>query len=291
MKILAITFFFTAVFLTKVGMGDVTPIAPTNKLLMMHRLYYLPFSLGFQQGSTPDEIIPVLARTGTVPNPTEFNNLSRIWSNTREEWFKNSLLLNTTLNVNQSSRISSRLASHRIALNRGPFDSLGVGEQIQIKTLLKDKPEGVKKTFTQVRFLKSFLDVNDEGRNALFIVGASWCQSSRTYRALLESYLKQFPLSNLTIHSIVVEDPKNQIFDSALLSMLFPNFSSYSHQTIPRFLFFENNPDEPVLYEEGDALSQLLDRYFSKHRGFMDASVPFLTPNKPRELLGGWSNK
>ncbi len=269
--------------------ADITPTSPTNKLLMMHRLYYLPFSMGFQQGGNLNEIIPIISKTGTVPTADEFGRLNRVWGEAREEWAKSSLLLNTPIDINGSSRISGHLASHLIALGRGPFERLSVTERIQIKNLLKGKPEMVQKTFTQIRFLKSFLTESDADRTVLFIVGASWCQSSRTYRALLESYLKRFPVSDLTLHSIVVDDPKNQIFDSAILGQFFPSSASYSHNTIPRFLLLENTA-EPVLYEEGDALSVVLDRYFSSQRGFLDSLVPFL--NQPvRGLSGGWTNK
>ncbi|MBI1862345.1 MAG: hypothetical protein HYR96_15640 [Deltaproteobacteria bacterium] len=266
------------------------PPAPTNKLLMMHRLYYLPFTLNFTQGSNTNEIIPTIALTGKVPTNEEFTSLNKTWEGIREEWAKNSLVLNTNVGINQSSRISGHLASHHIALDRGPFDSLSVGEQIQIKNLLQGTPEIVTKTFTQVRFLKSFLNDFDSNRNVLFVVGPSWCQSSRTYRMLVESYLKKLPLTDLTVHSIVIEDPKNQVFESPLMSTLFPNSGNYSHNTVPRFLFLENNPEKPVLFEEGEALSQLLDRYFGRYRGFFDSQVAFLSP-RMRGLSGGWTNR
>lgn len=280
---------FFVLFLSVSVFGDIVPTVPTNKLLMMHRIYYLPFSLGFQEGQRASEIIPVIARTGAVPTADEFSRINRVWGETRQDWEKSSLLLNTPVEINQTSRISGHLASHRIALERGPFDRLTVGERMQIKNLLAGKPEMIQKTFTQMRFLKSFLSESDTDRTVLFIVGASWCQSSRSYRVMLESYLKRFPISNLTLHSVLVEDVNNQIFDSPLLSQLFPNPASYSHNTIPRFLVLENGTT-PVLYEEGNALSVVLDRYFSKHRGFLDALVPFLNP-AVRGLSGGWTNK
>ncbi|NBX82908.1 hypothetical protein EBQ90_07455 [bacterium] len=37
-----------------------TPKEPTNKLLHMYELFYLPFSIVFKQGKTPNDIFPLV---------------------------------------------------------------------------------------------------------------------------------------------------------------------------------------------------------------------------------------
>jgi hypothetical protein len=279
MHILA--FFISLVFAT----GPQPP--PVNKLLQMHRLYYLPFSIEFEQGADPDDIVPMVHR-GTiirVPSAEEFQKLQRAWDTTRQDWAQHSLTSNTQIGMNESVRISHRLALHRISITRQIFDGMSISEQIQIKKLLDGKSENLRSTFTQVRFLKSLLSPSDEGRNVFFVIGAHWCQSSRAYRALVEAYLKRFPKSDLAFHAIVIDDPKKEIFESALLRSLFPHNTRYSHNTIPRFLLFRNNPRAPALIEEGEAIEWVLQNALLKHKGFLDDQVPFLF-SPPRALSG-----
>ena len=104
-------------------------------------------------------------------------------------------------------------------------------------------------------------------------MSASWCESCREYRILLESYLKEFPQSNVTLHSVVIEDEKENIFDSLLLKELFPHPKKYSHDSIPRFLALEFVNGEPRLLEEGDALQAFYERFFKSHQGFLDSQT------------------
>ena len=108
------------------------------------------------------------------------------------------------------------------------------------------------------------------------MVSPSWCDSSREYRVLLETYTKKFSNPKLNFHSIVVEDPKEKIFDSRLLQELFPNKKKYSHSSVPRFLAIETVQGKTRVYEEGEALQALYKRFFRKHRGFLNAKTSLL---------------
>jgi hypothetical protein len=118
--------------------------------------------------------------------------------------------------------------------------------------------------------LKSFLQPLEEEKFNLFIVSASWCESCREYRVLLESYLKAFPHPDLNLHSLVIDDPKEEIFDSRLLKELFPNPAKYSHDSIPRFLSIETVAGKTTVLEEGEALAEFYARYLKPHRGYLD---------------------
>ena len=127
--------------------------------------------------------------------------------------------------------------------------------------------------FYQLRFLKSLLESSDEAKFNFFIVSASWCDSSREYRTLLESYFKKFPNAHLTLHSVVVDDPKKQIFDSRLMKELFPHPKRYTHETVPRFLAMQIVNGQPKIWEEGEALRELYERFYASHRGFLAPQI------------------
>ena len=104
----------------------------------------------------------------------------------------------------------------------------------------------------------------------MFIFSASWCSSSREYRALLESYLKSAPQNDVVLHSVVIEDPDQKIFDAKVLKELFPHQDRYTHESIPKFIALENIQGKSVVYEEGDALFALYERYLKPMRGFLN---------------------
>lgn len=250
----------------------------TNKLLQMYRIYYLPFSLHFREGTNPNEIVPFVNAdpkgiTKRLLRAPELAQLNEQWDAVRDPWKKKSLFLNTPVGLNQSVRISRALVSHNVATTRRALDGVSIEDRIRINDMLKAKPPEVQNLFKQLRFLKSFLGQQDEGQFNFFIVSAHWCQSCLEYRVLLESYFKQFPNPQVTLHSIIVQDPKEEIFDAPILKDLFPNPQAYSHESIPRFLSFETPDGKPTILEEGDAVRTLFTRYLEKHRGFMDSKT------------------
>lgn len=253
---------------------------PENKLLYMYRLYYLPFGLEFEEGRTANDILPFLPEK--YPDPSrlitaqELKTLDEEWTGLKKSWSKRSLLETTKVPLDRSVRITQKLASHRIPLTRSAFDGISIGDRIQIKEAMKSKPPQVQATFRQIRFLKSLLTPLELEKLNFFVVGASWCNSSREYRILMESYFKRFPSSKINFHSLVIDDPKEKIFDSKLLKELFPNPKLYSHNTIPRFLAIEVVNGKTRLYEEGEALREVYERHFKKHRGFLDSQTSLL---------------
>lgn len=262
----------------------------TNKLLQMYRLYYLPFSLHFREGANPNEIVPFVNAdpkgiTKRLLRAPELAQLNEQWDALREPYKKRSLFLNTQVGLNQSVRISRALVSHSVSTTRRALDGVSIEDRIRINDMLKSKPAEVQNLFKQLRFLKSFLGQQDETQFNFFIVSANWCQSCLEYRVLLETYFKQFPTPQVTLHSIVVQDPKEEIFDAPILKDLFPNPHLYSHESIPRFLSFETPEGKPTILEEGDALRTLFTRYLEKHRGFLDPKTTlFGGPNAARAI-------
>ena len=251
---------------------------PTNKLLHMYELFYLPFSVEFKQGKTFNDIFPLVAdKTGRftqIVKPEQLKLLDDDFSVERKNWAKSSLFLNTSIELGASQRITQRLISHRISLKTGAWDKVSISGQIQVKAMLKDKPEIVLKAVTQYQFLRSFTQDADDDKFHFFIIGPSWCDSSKEYRYILEYYSKKFPHNQLVLHSVVIDDPQEQIFDSQILKDLFPFPENYSHESVPRFLAMQKMSGQLKVWEEGDALKELKDRFFSQHRGFLDNSIP-----------------
>lgn len=270
-------------------LADVIPEAPpTNKLLYMYRFYYLPFSLEFREGKNVNEILPLLPqKDGTVRliKADELQELDTKWNSLRDPWKQKSLLLSTPVTSNESARVTTHLVSHVIPLTRTALERLSIDERIQINETLKKKPVEVQSAFKQLTFLKSFLTPMDQGKWNLFIFSASWCESCREYRVLLESYLKKFPSSDLNLHSVVIEDSREEIFDKPLLKELFPNPKKYSHDSIPRFLMLDTTATVPKVLEEGEALAAVYDRFFKEHKGFLDEQSPLFKKSQPARRL------
>lgn len=255
--------------------GVVVP--PTNKLLYMYRFFYLPFSIDFREGKTQNDILPLIDNPETgekrLIKADELQKLDEEWTALKEPFRKKSLFLNTQVPLNGSVRISSHLASHRIMISRTAFDTLGLNERILVKQTLKGKPPEVQANYKQLLFLKSLLGPQDSGKYNFFIVSASWCESCREYRLMFEDYFRAFLPEGVNVHSLVIEDTKEQIFEHPLLKELFPNEKKYSHNSIPRFLAIETVNDQQVVREEGDALKELYDRFYAKRRGYLDGKT------------------
>jgi hypothetical protein len=252
-----------------------TKLATGNKLLNMYRFFYLPFSIDFREGRTKDEILPYIAEGSGARLLTagEMIQLDGEWKQMRAGIRPKALLLSTIVPVDGTVAITKRLLSHKLPLNRSAFDRIGINDRMMMAKALEGKPEAVRSAFRQLQFLKSFTKDLDQGAFHFFIVSPSWCQSSREYRMLFETYFKRFPQKTLALHSIVVEDPNEKIFDSRVMAELFPNKEKYSHDNVPRFLAFEIRDGKPIVWEEGQALDQLYTRYYAKHRGHLDAKT------------------
>jgi len=259
-----------------------------NKLLYMYNFYYLPFSVEFKQGRTLNDVLPYLAdgegseRLITAP---ELQKLDSEWQVLKEPWRKKSLLLTTPVLKNQSVRISPHIASHRISVSRGILDGLSVPQRIQFGEAIRTKSPMEQASIRQLTFLRTLLGPQDEGRVNLFLVSASWCDSCREYRVLFESYVKAFGFPELNLHSVVIEDEKEQIFEKPLLGELFPNPKKYSHDSIPRFLLLESGAEGNYVLEEGEALREVYLRFFKAKRGYLDSkSTLFKKPASIRSL-------
>lgn len=270
------------------GFSETVVKEPSNKLLHMYELFYLPFTIEFKQGRTYNDIFPLVAdkrgEFSQLLNPEQLKGLDLEFSSERKNWQKTSLFLNTPLDLNESQQITQHLFSHRISLKRTAWDQVSVADQIKVKALLEGKPEMVKKAVTQYQFLRSLMKGASEEKFNFFVIGPSWCESSKEYRYILEYYAKKFPHSELVIHSVVIDDPQEQIFGSQLLQDLFPFPENYSHDSVPRFLALQKDHGQLKVWEEGDALTELKNRFLAQHRGFLDSSLPIMRkvslPNK-----------
>lgn len=263
------------------------PTSPVNKLLYMYHFFYLPFSIGLGEGKTRDEIYPLI-KTGEGERlliPNEIKTLEGEWSELREIWKKKSLLLNTPVSLHQSVQISQHIKSHSIPLSRTAFDRMSINDRIILNEMLKSRTPEIQAEFRQIRFLKSFLTTTDEERVNFFIVSASWCDSCKQYRVLLETYLKSYPKPDLNLHSVVIEDPKEQIFKSPILKELFPHPDQYSHDTIPKFLALDMRNGEEMVYEEGEALKVVYEGFFEAHKGAMDSELTLFRKNPVPQFL------
>lgn len=248
-------------------------VPKVNKLLYMYQFFYLPFAIDFQVGRSVDTILPYRLDAKGEPSRLmeahELVNLDAQWTKTRAEWRTKSLLEFNKVAPGKSLRISQRLVSHHIPVTRGATDTFSASDKASIGEALKGKTPEVVGSFYQLRFLKSFMEPSDEGKFNFFVVSPSWCESSREYRTLFEAYFKKFPNPELSLHSLVIEDPKQKIFDSRVMKELFPHPKRYTHETTPRFLAVQTVNGQTQVWEEGEALKQLYDRYYSQHRGFL----------------------
>lgn len=247
---------------------------PVNKLLQMYNFYYLPFSITWREGKALNDIIPLIStkpgEPGRLIKAEELETLDKEWNGFKDDWKKRSLLLSTPVALNETVHISQRLVSHHIPLTRAAFDGISITDRIQLNDALKNKSPEVQAAFKQFRFLKSFVQPLEEEKFNFFIVSASWCDSCKEYRVLLETYLKTFPDSGLILHSVVIEDPKEEVFDSRILKELFPHPKKYTHDSIPRFLAIQTAQGKTTIWEEGEALQELYERFYKKNRGFLD---------------------
>lgn len=245
----------------------------------MYRFYYLPFSIEFKEGQTVNELFPMttdkFGEFNELMSPEDIKGIDTEWAAMRTAWKKKSLLLSTAVSLGESLALSQHIRSHRIPINRNAMDSLKLNERLQLTELLKGKPIDVQNSMTQVQFAKSFIPENQSENFNFFIFAPSWCESSREYRVLLETYFKNFPSPDLNLHSIVVEDPKEEIFEAKLFKELFPSPKNYSHEIVPRFLAVETKDGKTTVLEEGAALSALYDRYFKVHRGYLDNKLSY----------------
>jgi hypothetical protein len=255
-----------------------------NKLREMYSFYYLPFNIGFKVGNQKDDVFPVIrdamgALTVTV-NAEEMKKVETAWKGTREDWKKRSLFLSTPVDLGKKVRISPHLVSHKIGVNRTALDSLSFANKLIFQKTLQDKSPEIQTKVTQLFFLKSFLEDRDKNDFNFFIISPNWCASSKEYQAIFEAYFKKFTPAKLTIHSIVVEDTDESIFDSKLFKELFPNSQIYSHEMVPRFLALQQKEGASVVYEEGEALSALYENFFKQHQGFLNRLVSDIIPEK-----------
>ena len=255
-----------------------------NKLREMYLFYYLPFNIHFKVGSQADDIFPVvtdnMGELSKTVAPEDMKKVEKNWSEIRDTWKNRSLFLSTSVELGKKIRISPHLVSHKIPVTRNTLDNLSFANKLIFQKTLQDKSPEVKQVVTQSFFLKSFLDEKDKKDFNFFIFSPSWCASSQEYRALFEAYFKKFAPANLTIHSVVIEDPDEAIFDSKLFKELFPNTKSYSHEIVPRFLAIENKESGSVVYEEGEALAVLYENFFKQHQGFLNKMVSGIIPAK-----------
>lgn len=261
------------IFSSYVSLAVETKPAPkVNKLLYMYRFFYLPFSLDFKEGQNPKDVLPFVSeRAGLrLLSAQEMIQLDGQWRDIRKTMRPKSLLLTTPITVDSETTITNHMMSHRLSLTRSAFDQVPISERVVIANAIQGKSDEVKNRFRQLQFLKSFIKGTDPNAFHFFIVSPSWCQSSREYTMLFENFIKKYPQKNLVIHSVVIEDPQEKIFDSRVLAELFPNKTTYTHDNVPRFLSLEIQSKHANVWEEGQALEQLYSRFFGKYRGFLD---------------------
>lgn len=253
--------------------------APKNKLLEMFRFFYLPFDVEFRVGDSNDEVIPFGNAGSVILAPEEMQRLDQRWAEIRKSWKAKSLFVSTRDTVNGTTKISPHLITHRITANRTALDSLSIEERIRIKEILKDKSKDIQATVLQKQFVRSFIDPATAHKMHFFIIAPDWCASSETYRTLLEAYAKKFALGKFVLHSLVIEDPNEQIFDSKAMNDLFPFPKRYSHESVPRFILAEEKEGDFKVHEEGNALHLLYENYFEAQQGFLEIDKPVKIPS------------
>ncbi|MCX6101831.1 MAG: hypothetical protein NT000_01030 [Proteobacteria bacterium] len=254
-----------------------------NKLREMYSFYYLPFNVHFKEGAQIDDVFPVvpdkLGALSEIVLPDNMRKVEQVWEPIRETWKNKSLFLTTSVPLGKKIKISQHLISHKIPVSRNAMDHLSLADKILLQESLKGKSPELQANVTQLRFLKSFLDPEELTNFNFFIIAPSWCSSSKEYLSLFESYFKKFPNTHLSLHSVVIEDPNELIFDSKIFKELFPNTKKYSHEIVPRFLAIEQVEGKSIIYEEGEALAVLYERFFHSHRGFLNNTVAGALPN------------
>jgi hypothetical protein len=261
---------------------ELAPDIKFNKLREMYAFYYLPFNIHFKVGSQVDDVFPVVpdklgALTQAV-SPEDMKKVEKEWQATREAWKQKSLFLSTPVDEGKTVRISQHLVSHRIRVNNSALELVSFSNKLTLQQDLQGKAPEAQANITQLALVKSFIDPAEMENFHFFIISPSWCASSQEYRALFEAYFKKFSNPNLTLHSIVIEDPEESIFDAKIFKELFPHKKNYSHEIVPRFIAFQQKDGKPVVYEEGEALGILYQNYFKKYQGFMNKMVSGIIP-------------
>lgn len=255
------------------GLGKSQVGEPTNKLLYMYRFFYLPFSIDFREGVDRDDILPFKEEKNgkaSLLSGESFSALDSQLAALRTQWQEKSLFNKTPTLLNQTQKISPSLVQHSILFNKGPLDALSLEDRIRINELLKNKDPKTVAAYNQLRFIKSFLENSEDNKFHFFIFSPNWCRSSQEYRLILETYTKEFTPKGLVLHSIIVQDPNEQFFNSPVFQALVPDPKTVSHESSPRFMAFEFKNGQPQIYEEGDALKQLYERFFAQHLGFLE---------------------
>lgn len=272
---------------TAFAQGDGSEIIKFNKLREMYSFYYLPFNIHFKIGTQPDDVFPVLNDELGAPSklisPEDMSKIENIWKETRADWKKKSLFLTSNVESGKKVRISPHLVSHKISVQSSALDHLKFSNRLIFQKSLQNQSPEVQKNVTQLFFLDSFLDERDKRNFNFFIFSPSWCASSQEYQAIFEAYYKKFTPLELTIHSVVIDDPNEAIFDSKIFKELFPNPSNYSHDIVPRFLAMEQKEGKTIIYEEGEALSALYEKFFKEHQGFLNSLVKDIIP-QPKSI-------
>lgn len=251
---------------------------PVNKLLYMYHFFYFPFSIEFEEDK--EIILPFFPQTESesrkIFEASDLKLLQKEWDALRFEFYKKSLIERSLTSVNQNPRVSFHIYSYNIPLYKTVFEKMNLSERMELVKALKDKAPEIQSSLKQVAFFRSFIDKSQLEKFNFFIIGASWCSSSREYRILFETYVKQFPNDGFVFHSIVINDPDEKIFNSDLMNEMFPHENRYSHQTIPRFIALQSVNGKIIVWEEGEALKEFYERYFVEHMGYLNEKISIL---------------
>lgn len=250
--------------------------AEPNKQLKMFELFYLPLQLSFREGHTASEVLPYIndskTNTARIVTAEEFETIEKAWKKERENLKKKSLLLTTEVPLNKSVKISNHITSYHFPVKRTALEGLNIAEQIKEKNRILRLPANEQVLSKRELFLTSFLKPLELERFNIFIFSASWCESCLEYRALLESYLKSLSNPNINLHSVVLEDSQPpKIFESQLFKEIFTN--NKGTESIPRFLAIEKKDDKIIIYEEAEALDQLMNRFLSSKKGYLNSKI------------------
>lgn len=273
MRTVLISFFLLGGFST---VGHPTPASPKpkNKLVRMYQLFYLPFRIDFRQGRSIDEVLPYTwaadPKKAQMLTADQLAAVDARWNGLRTEWKKKSLLLKTPVQTGETAKLTETLFSHVLPLSFSVLDRIPLEERIALNRAANKFSEEAQAAFKQERFLKSLLAPDDKRPFHFFIISPSWCESSREYRLVLENYFRRLKNSSAVMHSIVIEDPKKNIFESKLMKEVFPFPSHYSHLTVPRFLALDLSTATPQVLEEAEALDALEERYLKSMRGYLE---------------------
>jgi hypothetical protein len=57
---------------------------------------------------------------------------------------------------------------------------------------------------------------------------------------------------------------------------LFPFPENYTHDSVPRFLAIQMVKGQLKVWEEGEALRELKDRFFAQYRGFLNSKFTLM---------------